>query len=41
MGLMQKHGYRPPFWEFVRIGLPFTLLAIASGAVFIWFVWGS
>jgi len=39
MGLMEKHGYRPRFWEFVRIGLPFTLLAIGSGAIFIWFVW--
>jgi len=39
MGLMQKRGYKPTFWEFVRIGLPFTLLAIGAGAVFVWFVW--
>lgn len=39
MGIMQKRGYRPTFWEFVRIGLPFTLLAVGSGAAFIWLVW--
>ena len=39
MGLMQKRGYEPRFWEFVRIGLPFTLLAVGAGAAFVWFVW--
>jgi len=39
MGLMQRRGYRPTFWEFMRIGLPFTLLAVGSGAAFVWFVW--
>jgi Na+/H+ antiporter NhaD/arsenite permease-like protein len=39
MGLMQKHGHRPTFLEFVRIGLPFTLLAVGASALFVWFVW--
>ena len=39
MGLMEKHGHRPRLWEFMRIGLPFTLLAIGSSALFIWFIW--
>ncbi|MBN2581687.1 MAG: TRAP transporter large permease subunit [Planctomycetes bacterium] len=40
MGLMDKHGHRPTFWEFIRIGLPFTLMAIGSASIFVWFVWG-
>ena len=39
MGLMSKHGHKPTFWEFVRIGLPFTILAVGAAAVFVWFVW--
>ncbi len=39
MGIMERRGFQPRFWEFVRIGLPFTLIATATGALFIWLVW--
>jgi Na+/H+ antiporter NhaD/arsenite permease-like protein len=39
MGLMSKQGCKPTFWEFVRIGLPFTLMAVGAASVFVWFVW--
>lgn len=39
MGIMQRRGYNPTFGEFIRIGLPFTLLATGAAALFLWFVW--
>jgi len=39
VSILKKNGYRVGFWQFVRVGLPFTLAATAAGAAFIWFVW--
>ncbi|MFC1557745.1 SLC13 family permease [candidate division KSB1 bacterium] len=39
VGLLRKEGYRITFWDFIKIGLPFTLAATAAAYVFIWFVW--
>lgn len=39
VSILRKNGYRVSFWQFVRVGLPFTLAATAAGATFIWFVW--
>jgi Na+/H+ antiporter NhaD/arsenite permease-like protein len=39
VSLLRKSGFKVSFWQFVRVGLPFTLAAIAFGASFIWFVW--
>jgi Na+/H+ antiporter NhaD/arsenite permease-like protein len=36
MGLLKKKGYKPSFWQFMRIGLPFTLVAVLASAGFIW-----
>jgi Na+/H+ antiporter NhaD/arsenite permease-like protein len=36
MGLLKKKGYKPNFWQFVKIGLPFTLVAVLASAGFIW-----
>ncbi|NLX59534.1 MAG: TRAP transporter large permease subunit [Phycisphaerae bacterium] len=41
MGMMSKQGHKPTFWEFVRIGLPFTLMAIGTGSIFMWFFWAK
>ena len=38
-GLLKKEGYSVRFADFVKIGLPFTLAAVAAGYLFIWFVW--
>ena len=39
IGILQKEGRSPSTWDFMRIGVPFTLIAAVSGAAFIWFVW--
>ena len=37
MGIMRKQGYDVRFFEFVRIGLPFSIVAVLTGSMFIWF----
>jgi Na+/H+ antiporter NhaD/arsenite permease-like protein len=39
-GLLHKDGYTISFWEFVKIGLPFTLIGTLLGSGFIYLVWG-
>jgi Na+/H+ antiporter NhaD/arsenite permease-like protein len=39
VGTLKKHGYHVSFPEFAKIGLPFTVIATALGALFIYFVW--
>ena len=39
VGLLKKEGYQVSFKDFMRIGIPYTLVAVASGYLFIWFVW--
>jgi len=38
-GLLRKEGYEVSFKEFARIGVPFTLTAVAVAYVFLWVVW--
>lgn len=38
-GLLKKQGYDIAFSDFVKVGLPFTLFAVAAGALFIWIFW--
>jgi Na+/H+ antiporter NhaD/arsenite permease-like protein len=40
-GLLKKQGYDVSFKDFMRIGAPFTLVAVTVGYLFIWFVWHS
>ena len=37
-GMLNKMGERTTFWDFIKIGLPFTLAATAAGSVFVWLV---
>ncbi|MDP3143038.1 MAG: SLC13 family permease [Candidatus Omnitrophota bacterium] len=39
-GLLKKEGYTVKFKDFVKIGLPFTLVAVTVAYLFIWLVWG-
>lgn len=39
VGLLRKEGVTVSTAEFVKIGLPFTLVATAAGALFNWWVW--
>lgn len=38
-GLLKKEGYRVKFTDFMKIGIPFTLVAVGSAYLFIWFIW--
>ncbi|MBP3218043.1 MAG: arsenic transporter, partial [Lachnospiraceae bacterium] len=39
VGLLKKEGYEVSFPQFMRIGVPYTLIAVLAGYLFIWFVW--
>ena len=39
LGILRKRGYRVPFSEFMNIGIPFTIVAVIAGCVFVWIVW--
>ena len=39
IGILQKEGYKVATGDFLRIGIPFTLIAAISGAAVVWLVW--
>lgn len=39
IGILQKEGYKVSTRDFIRIGIPFTLVAAFTGALVIWLVW--
>jgi Na+/H+ antiporter NhaD/arsenite permease-like protein len=39
VGILRKQGVNMNFAQWLKIGLPFTILTVAASAVFIWFVW--
>ena len=39
VGMLRKEGYQVSFSEFMRIGLPYTLVAVMTGYLYIWFIW--
>jgi len=39
VGMLRDRGYKVSFKDFVKIGLPFTLAAVFSAYIFLWFVW--
>ncbi|MDP3732462.1 MAG: SLC13 family permease [Candidatus Omnitrophota bacterium] len=39
--LLKKEGYEVKFKDFLKIGLPFTLVAVTAAYLFIWFVWSK
>lgn len=40
IGILQKEGYKVSTMDFVKIGVPFTLVAVLSGYAVNWFIWG-
>jgi Na+/H+ antiporter NhaD/arsenite permease-like protein len=38
-GILQKEGYEVSTKDFMRIGVPFTLVAVLSGYAVIWLIW--
>ncbi len=39
VGMLRKEGYQVSFTEFMRIGLPYTLVAVMTGYLYFWFLW--
>jgi Na+/H+ antiporter NhaD/arsenite permease-like protein len=39
VGILRKQNIRLTFFQWLKIGLPFTLLTTGASAAFIWFVW--
>jgi len=39
LGILQKEGYEVSAKEFMKISIPFTLAAVITGYVLIWFIW--
>jgi len=40
IGILKKEGYKVTTKDFLKIGLPFTLIATLAGYLFTWFIWG-
>lgn len=40
IGVLNKAGYKVRNSDFFKVGIPFTLVAVLSGYIFCWFVWG-
>lgn len=39
VGMLRKEGHEVSFWDFARIGIPFTLAAVIGAYVFLWLFW--
>lgn len=39
VGLVKKEGYKVNFFEWVKIGVPFTILTTTASAIFTYFIW--
>lgn len=39
VGMLKKEGYTVTFTSFMRIGVPYTLVAVCAGYIIIWIVW--
>lgn len=40
IGILQKEGYEVSTKDFMRIGVPFTLIAVFAGYIVTWLIWG-
>lgn len=39
LGILRKAGHEVSAWQFMRISVPFTLVAVTVGYVMVWFIW--
>ncbi len=39
VGMLRKEGYQVSFTDFMRIGLPYTLVAVMTGYLYFWLIW--
>ncbi|MBU2561753.1 MAG: TRAP transporter large permease subunit [Nanoarchaeota archaeon] len=40
VGLLKNRGYQTTFWEFVKMGLPFSVFSVLVSAGYIWLMYG-
>ncbi len=40
-GLLKKEGYEVKFKDFMKIGVPFTAVAVTAAYLVVWFIWGG
>ena len=40
LGILRKEGHEVKNWDFMKISIPFTLAAVATGYVLVWLFWG-
>ena len=38
-GILKKEGHVVRFNQFIKIGLPFTLVAVITASLFVWLIW--
>jgi len=41
IAILKKEGYNVKLKDYFKIGIPFTLAAVITGYLYIWFVWGN
>ncbi len=39
LGILRKEGHNVKAWEFMKISIPYTLIAVVAGYLMIWFIW--
>jgi Na+/H+ antiporter NhaD/arsenite permease-like protein len=39
VGLLENEGYKVSFPDFMKIGVPYTLVAVMVGYIYLWIVW--
>ncbi len=39
LGLLRKNGHEVSTWQFMKLGIPFTLAAVTVGYAMIWWIW--
>ena len=39
IGILRKEGYTVSNRDFMKIGVPFSLIAVTTGYLLIWFLW--
>ena len=39
IGILRKDGHEVKAWDFMKISIPFTLSAVVTGYLLIWFIW--
>ena len=40
IGILRREGYEVKNWDFMRIGIPFTLAAVIPAYLYVWIVYG-